>query len=69
MIISNLYLTNRNIIPDRKAAMRGFPTITISHFMINVFLGIYGFKSSVPGIVHAYSIMDTICNDHNTWQE
>ena len=29
MIISNLYLAKRNIIPDRKAAIRGFPIIPV----------------------------------------
>jgi len=41
------------MIPAIAAAMTGLPTITISHLAIKVFFGMYGFRSSVPGIVQA----------------
>jgi hypothetical protein len=42
------------MIPLRTAAMIGLPMRVIAHFRIRVFFGIYGFRSSVPRIVHAF---------------
>ena len=42
------------MMPERTADMTTMPTVPKSHFLHLSFPVIYGFRSSVPGIVHAF---------------
>lgn len=47
------------MIPARAAAMTAMPTVPKSHLRFLSCALIYGFRSSVPGIVHAF-----VCQTH-----